>query len=166
MSDWFFMVGEPLSSEEQDQVRKYLSGLGIHDDLPLQSVSDWKSAGQAISNPEWDRSWWDAEQREQERLRRRAVADLGEETVLQTLSRTFQTTEAVHGAAAVEAARRGCADAALIRVAAGAASQTLHLAELARLAGESDRHPFAIKAALFAGGHWPLGIVESRYCVF
>jgi hypothetical protein len=85
---------------------------------------------------------------------------------MQALSRTLESTEAVHGAAAVEAARRGCADAALIRVAAGAVSQSLHLAELARLAGELGEHPFLVKAALFSGGHWPLGIVNGRYCVF
>jgi hypothetical protein len=166
MSDWFFMLGEPLSASEREQVLLYLRGLGIDDEVGVESVPDWQNAGRAISNPEWDRRWWVAEQREKDRLYEVAKADLGEREVLQSLSRTLESTEAVLGAAAVQAARRGCSDAALIRVAAGAASQTLHLAALARLAGEQEGHPFLIKAALFAGGHWPLGIVNGRFCVF
>jgi hypothetical protein len=87
--------------------------------------------------------------------------------LLADLTRTVdRTTESVHGAAAVEAARRGCSDPGLIRAAAGAASEALYLAELARLAGEGEDHPFARKQSLFAGGHWPLGIVSGRYHVF
>lgn len=166
MSDWFFMLGEPLSSGERQQVRQYLLGLGIGDQLPIEIVADWKSAGQAITNPEWDRRWWDAEQREKDRLYELARTALGERQVTQSLSATLGSAESVHGAAAVEASRRGCTDAALIRVAAGAASQALHLAALARLAGAGETHPFSIKAALFAGGHWPLGIVNGRYFLF
>ena len=33
MSNWFFMVGEPLAEAEQEQVQKYLLGLGIRDAL-------------------------------------------------------------------------------------------------------------------------------------
>ena len=166
MSDLFFLLGEPLSESEKRQVEQYLHGLGIDDPLPIESVRDWKSAGQALTNPEWDRRWWDAEQHETGRLYEKVSADLGESELLKSLSRTLQSSETVHGAAAVEAARRGCADAALIRVAAGAASQALHLADLARLSGERATHPFLVKAALFAGGHWPLGIVNGRYWVF
>jgi hypothetical protein len=166
MSDWFFMVGEPMSLDEQRQVHQYLRGLGIDDELPIEVMVDWQSAGRTITNPEWDRRWWDAEQHEMTRLYAKAKAEPGESDLMQSLSRTLQSADAIHGAAAVEAARRGCADPALIRVAAGAASQALHLAELARLAGEGEAHPFSIKAALFAGGHWPLGIVNGCYCVF
>jgi len=166
MSDWFFMLGEPLSVAEQKQVRQYLLALGIRDELLVESVADWRSAARAISSPEWDRRWWEAEQREQQRLQGLSEAQLGKGELLHALSSTLKLAEAVHGAAAVEAARRGCSDAALIRVAAGAASQALHMAQLAQLAGERDSHPFIIKAALFAGGHWPLGIVSGRYLVF
>lgn len=166
MSDWFFMLGEPLSAGEQRQARQYLRGLDLDDDLPVCSVPDWNEALRVISNPEWDRSWWDAEEREQLRLHQVAKALLGENRLTRELSRTLELIEAVHGAAAVEAARRDCSDASLIRVAAGAASQALYLAELARLAGAGHEHPFSIKAALFAGGHWPLGIANGHYQVF
>jgi len=166
VSDWFFMVGEPLSLDEQRQVHQYLRGLEIDGEPPIELILDWQSAGRAVANPEWDRLWWDAEQNEKNRLYAKAKAELGGNDLMQSLSSTLQSADAIHGAAAVQATRRGCADPALIRVAAGAASQALHLAALARLAGEGEAHPFSIKAALFAGGHWPLGIVNGCYCVF
>jgi hypothetical protein len=167
MSGWFSMLGEPLSVAEHQHLQRYLRGLAIEDPMPVQSVADWPSAGEAIANPNWDRRWWDAEQRERARLYANAAAIRGEGELLESLSRTLgESTDRAHEAAAVAAARGGCTDAALIRAAAGALSQALDLGQLARLAGESDLHPFLVKVALFAGGHWPLGIVGGRYYVF
>lgn len=167
MSDWFFMLGESLNDSERRQAVDYLHGLGIDDEIPVVSVTDWDLARRTISHPQWDRRWWDAEQAEKRRLYEKAKTRLPDAELLAALSRAVTSvTETVHGAAAAEAARRGCADAGLIRAAAGAAAEALYLAELARLAGENERHPFALKQALFAGGHWPLGIVNGRYHVF
>jgi hypothetical protein len=86
---------------------------------------------------------------------------------LLSLSRVLeQWTEAAHGSAAVQAARFGNVDPALIRAAAGALVQALCFNRLAELAGEKSDHPFFVKHALFAGGHWPLGIVNGRYYIF
>jgi hypothetical protein len=167
MNGWFSMLGEPLSTAEVHGVRQYLRGLAIEDPLPVRSVTDWTSAGGLIANPDWDHRWWDAEQRERARLHTHATAMRGEGELLVALSRTLgESADAAHGAAAVAAARGGCTDAALIRAAAGALSQAIHLGQLARLAGEDDLHPFLVKHALFAGGHWPLGIVGGQYYVF
>jgi hypothetical protein len=167
MSDWFFMLGESLAPSERRQARAYLEGLGLEGGIDVVGVPDWESARRAISDPEWDQRWWDAEQRERRRLYEKAKGTHGEERLLAELTRVLEpVTETVHGSAAVEAARRGCSDPGLIRAAAGAAAEALYLAELARLAGEDDAHPFALKQALFAGGHWPLGIVHGRYHVF
>src|SRR6266481_7209579 len=68
MSDWFFMLGEALDESERQQVRDYLHGLGIDDEMPVVNVSDWNAARRAISDPSWDRRWWDAEQTERKRL--------------------------------------------------------------------------------------------------
>jgi hypothetical protein len=167
MSGWFSMLGEPLSKAELQHLQQYLRGLAIDERMPVQGVADWPSAGEAIANPSWDRRWWDAEQRERSRLYTNAAAIRGESELLESLSRTLgESTDRAHGAAAVAAARGGCTDAALIRAAAGALSQALYLGELAVFAGENDRHPFLVKQALFAGGHWPLGIVNGQYYVF
>ena len=167
MNDWFFMLGEPLSITEQEQVRGYLEGLGLTREIPIESVRDFDGAARIISNPEWDRRWWEAEQRERERLRVQASAALGSGPLWQQLSQsTADTIAASHGAAAIQAARIGCSDPGLIRAAAGALGEALHLAELAELAGAASSHPFLLKRALFAGGHWPLGIVTGRFYVF
>jgi hypothetical protein len=167
MSDWFFMLGESLNDAERGHVREYLSGLGIEDDIPVVSVADWRDARHTISYPGWDRRWWDAEQAEKRRLQQKARATMTQTELMTALSRTVeQASETMHGAAAVEAARRGCSDEGLIRAAAGAASEALYHAELARLSGEDEHHPFRLKQSLFAGGHWPLGIVDGRYYVF
>jgi hypothetical protein len=167
VSSWFSMLGEPLAEVERAHLGEYLRGLGIDDALPIQSVCDWDSAGRAIANPEWDPRWWDAEQRERHRLHRKASAARGEAEVLLSLSRVLElSTEAAHGSAAVEAARFGSVDPSLIRAAAGALVQALCLNRLAELAAEESDHPFFVKHALFAGGHWPLGIVNGRYYIF
>jgi hypothetical protein len=167
VSDWFFMLGEPLSPSELAQVAGYLRGLGLDAALPVESVPDFAGAAKVIAHPEWNRGWWDAERRERDRLLAKAVVAHGSAHVLQALSRsTDESISSAHGAAAVQAARVGCGDAGLIRAAAGALGEALHQAKLAELAGEGAAHPFSLKCALFAGGHWPLGVVMDRFFVF
>lgn len=167
MSDWFFMLGEALDDSERCQAENYLKGLGISEPISVVGVPDWDTARRTIANPAWDRRWWDAEQAEKQRLMEKAKAARGEDALMRELSASVEeVSEAIHGAAAVEAARRGCSDPSLIRAAAGSATEAYYLAALARLAGEGDDHPFARRQSLFAGGHWPLGIVHGRYHVF
>ena len=166
MSAWFDALGEPVAAEEARLVGSYLSGLGVADALPIEGVLDWNEARSVVTNPAWDRRWWEAEQLEKQRLHARARATRGEQETLQLLAWTLESGEAVKGAAARAAARFGCADAGLVGSAAGAASEAFHLAELARLAGESDAHPFRVKHALFAAGRWPLGILNGQYRIF
>lgn len=167
MSDWFFMLGEPLSISEREQVRGYLAALGLPREMPIESVRDFDGAARIISHPEWDQRWWEAEQRERARLRAQVEATLGRVSLWQQLSQSADETIATpHGAAAIQAARIGCSDPGLIRAAAGALAEALHLAKLAELAGEAASHPFLLKLALFAGGHWPLGVVTERFYVF
>jgi hypothetical protein len=167
MSDWFFMVGEPLGSTETEQVVQYLRGLGLDDTVSIERPTDWSSAGTLIKDTRWDARWWEAEQREAKRLHELAARELGADELSRRLAKALERSmNGVHGAAAVQAARGGCSDPALIRAAAGAAGHALHLAEVARLSGESAAHPFLLKQALFAGGRWPLGIVNGSYYLF
>ena len=83
------------------------------------------------------------------------------------LTRVTEAASAVvMGAASVAAARSGVADAALARVAAGAATEAAYHAGLARIAGAGANHPFAIKFRLFAAGRWPLGIAGGILHLF
>jgi hypothetical protein len=167
VNDWFFMLGEPLSGAEHAQVAGYLRGLGLDVALPVEGVRDFAGAAKVVAHPEWDRRWWEAEQRERARLLATATATHGGAAVMQALSRsTEESISSTHGAAAVQAARVGCSDAGLIRAAAGALGEALHQAQLAELANEGALHPFILKRALFVGGHWPLGVVMDRFFVF
>jgi hypothetical protein len=166
VSTWFCTLGEPVADDERRLVGAYLRGLGITEELPVETVPDWDDARAVVTHPEWDRRWWDAEQLEKQRLYAGAIATRGQSEVLQLLSGTFESSEDVQHAASLAAARSGCADVGLVGSAAGAASEALHLAELARLAGENDTHPFRLKHALFQAGRWPLGILSGRYRIF
>jgi hypothetical protein len=86
MSNWFFMVGEPLAEAERAQVQNYLLGLGIRDAFSIDSVSDWSGVRDLIDRPDWDRRWWEAEQVERQRLYARAVAARGESAARDALS--------------------------------------------------------------------------------
>jgi hypothetical protein len=166
MKKWFFMLGEPLSAEDSVQLRAYVRGLGIEDELAVEPVSTWQGARAVITSAEWDRRHHAAEQAEKQRLTETAGARRGTLELSQLQSRTLEQSDAVHGAAAVAAARLGCSDLGLIGAAAGAACEALHLAELAELAGARASHPFLLKRAVFEAGHWPLGAVGGRYYVF
>jgi hypothetical protein len=167
VSDWFFMLGEPPAESERALVRGYLSGLCLDGQTAIASVATFVEAARIISHPDWDRRWWDAEQRERERLRAKAASGRDDTQLLQALSQSAeQAIVAPHGAAAVQAARVGCSDPGLIRAAAGALGEALYLAKLAELASEPPSHPFSSKLALFTGGHWPLGLVEGKFYLF
>lgn len=167
MSSWFFMLGDALSPNELSQLGDYVRGLGIEAAITVELVSRWDEARAVITDPEWDRRYWEAEQAEKQRLSAVARAQRGPLELVQLQSRAFElSSEAVHGAAAVAAARFSCSDVGLIGAAAGAASEALHLAELAELAGERPTHPFLLKRAVFQAGHWPLGALGARYYVF
>ncbi len=103
--------------------------------------------------------WWEAEERERSRLEGSAKLDPADADWL-------ALNQALHGAAAVAAARSGCADAALIRAAAGAAGYAAYQARLARAAAAPAAHPFLRKYALYCGGRWPLGVYQGRFAIF
>jgi hypothetical protein len=126
-------------------------------DLPVRAASTWKDAAHLCRQPAG--AWWDAEEAERARLERSARLDPAQ-------AEWLQVTERLHGAAAVAAARSGCADAALIRAAAGAATYAAYQQRLAQAAGAPPSHPFLRKYALYCGGHWPLGVYDQRFAIF
>jgi hypothetical protein len=166
MSDWFSKLGEPITPDARRTLLDYVRGLGITPNLELEQVSSWTGARRIITNTEWDRRFWEAEQLEKRRLFAKARAQRGAPELVLEKSCALETSAAVHGAAALEATRAACTDVGLIGAAAGAASEALFLAELAELAGECLPHPFLLKKSLFAAGHWPLGALGGRYYVF
>lgn len=152
---WFSALGEPLGRAEQAEIEAYLSGLALA--ARVHAVSSWQEAAAICAQPA--DAWWGAEERARTLLEERGKLDPADRDWL-------ALTETLHGAAAVAAARGGCADAALIRVAAGAASYAAYQARLALAAGAAPGHPFLRKYALYCGGRWPLGVYEGRFAIF
>jgi hypothetical protein len=154
---WFSALGEPLGEDEMNEIAGYLAGLRIDPRLRVHAVKTWDEAGALCRTPSDE--WWAAEEAERERLERSARLDPADPDWL-------ALNEALHGAAAVAAARAGGADAALIRAAAGAASYAAYQARLARAAQAPAVHPFLRKYALYCSGHWPLGVYDQRFAIF
>ena len=154
---WFSALGEPLGEEERREIAGYLGGLGMDGAMPVRLMQSWTEAGETCDARSDE--WWRAEEDERAKLESRVKLDPADREWL-------ALNEALHGAAAIAAARGGCADAALIRVAAGAASYAAYQARLARAAGAAREHPFLRKYALYCGGRWPLGVYRHRFAIF
>ncbi len=154
---WFSTLGEPLGAGERAEIRAYLDGLGVRTVLPELLVESWAQASSLMHSPAGP--CWGAEETERGRLEKLARLDPSD-------PKWLAETEALHGAAAVAAARSGVADPGLIRAAAGAATYALYQYRLARAASVPPDHPFMRKYALFCGGRWPLGVYGDRFAIF
>jgi hypothetical protein len=154
---WFAALGAPLGEAEEADIAAYLAGLGLAPEAPPLRVASWAEAGAIARRPAG--RWWNAEEAERTRLERAVRLDPADRQWL-------AVTDALHGAAAVAAARSGGADEGLIRAAAGAAIYAAHQHRLARAAGAGGDHPFVRKYALFSGGRWPLGVYDGRFAIF
>lgn len=167
MSAWFTRLGEPLTDSERAEVRAYLTGLGLEQDLSIERVTDFQAVSRIISHPDWDRRWWDAEQGERERLRTKLSSSASSGQLLRTLSRAVDDSLlAEQGTPSAPVASFGCTDEGLNRAAAGALGEAIYLGKLAELSGEPPSHPFLSKRRIFAGGHWPLVVLGGRFHVF
>jgi hypothetical protein len=154
---WFSALGAPLGAAERAEIAAYLRGLGLPGDLPVALAADWNEAAAWCRQPAG--AWWQAEEAERERLERDTRLDPADPAWL-------RLSETLHGAAAIAAARCGCADAALIRAAAGAATYAAYQERLAVITEASQEHAFLRKYALYCGGRWPLGVYGGRFAIF
>ena len=162
---WFSSVGEELTDAEIEDARLYLRAIG-RPGTAITGLASWPEAKAIAADPGWDRAWWDAEERMRDELTRRAVDEFAEDTVHDALSQIATTaTEALQGEAAVAASRSGGGDLALIKSAAGAATQACHQVALARFTAAGAGHPFEVKFRLYEGGRWPLAIVRDTYYI-
>jgi hypothetical protein len=161
---WFARVGQALSDTDRADLSAYVAALDLEAG-PVEPVATWESASRIAADPDWDRSWWQAEAREQVRLQAWAEERHGPEATLKSLTQVTEAALDPTRAAAVAAAALEERDEALSRVAAGAAAQACHLAALALAAGK-PAHGFVIKHRIFAAGRWPLGRVRERWYLF
>lgn len=165
---WFGAVGGPLEAQERRLASAYLDALGFPE-VEVAAVADWEEAEAAARNPDWNSAWWEAEEQLRMALIDAACGLSGEDAVMVALTNvTSRASDVVHEAAEATAARFGVDDEALVRAAAGAATQACYQAALVLAAEEEDQdgHPFALKYRLFEAGRWPLGVAGSSFNLF
>jgi hypothetical protein len=163
---WFGRLGAEIESDEIDWAERYLQGLGFPD-VDVAPVADWEEAEAAARNPDWNSDWWEAEEQLRAALLADAIERSDEETVMLALTHVAsQASEAVLLAAEAAAARFGVEDEALIRAAAGAATQACYHAALVLAAEADEEHPFALKYRLYESGRWPLGVIGRSFNLF
>jgi len=162
---WFSACGEPLLPQERTETERYLTALGL-DTPAIAGVPGWNEAAAIAQRQDWSHAWWEAEEHAALDLKRSAIAAFGETPLLAALSAVAEAASALHGHAALAAARAGIADPSLSRVAAGAAAIACHQMGLVLACGLGEDHPLAIKYRLFAGGRWLLGLFGERCYLF
>ncbi|MEE8544905.1 MAG: hypothetical protein V3T29_03755 [Alphaproteobacteria bacterium] len=163
---WFEALGEALAEAARADASAYLSALGFPD-AHVALVATWDEAGEAARNPEWDSTWWEAEEQLRAGLSAQAVDLVGEAEVMAALTHVgASASEVVGKAAAAAAASADIADQELVRAASGAAIQGCHQAALVLVAGAEEDHAFALKFRLFEAGRWPLGVVGTSFNLF
>jgi len=174
---WFSCLGAPLARADLENSRTYLDALGYPPELEIVRVDNWREAERMVRAPDWDRTWWEREQQERDRLKAAAERRLGSTQMLERLTvATELTAHAIHAAAIVTMARTGsAADArgraasgadAMVRAASGAATLAAQEFALAQLAGCGPDHLFMRKYSLFQSGRWPLGVLRGAFYLF
>jgi len=164
---WFTTVGTMIDPGLRAAADSYASALGFPD-ATVADVTEWEDAEFAAANPDWNTDWWEAEEQQRIALTAQAVELLGDEEMLVVAltNVTKAASECVHVAAAGAAGDIGRRNPALVRAAAGAATQASYQTALLLAAGGDEDHPFALKFRLFEAGRWPLGIIGSSFNVF
>ena len=164
---WFSCVGTPLAHRERDEIAGLLQAAAEPPRVGIRGLAHWHEVGAVIRAADWDDAGWEREDEERQRLWHAASERIDEDALLRQLTAaTGALAGALHDAAAMAAAREGCADAGLIRAAAEAALLAVHQSELAGIAGEGAGHFFVLRRALFGRGRWPLGTYRGQYLVF
>jgi hypothetical protein len=164
---WFGSLGSPLAAADLVNSRTYLDALGYPPELATVSVSSWQEAERIVRASDWDRAWWEREDRERDHLKAAAERRPGSTRVLERLTAAADlSADAIHAAAIVAMARTGSGADAMVRAASGAAMIAAHEFALAQLAGCGPDHLFMRKYSLFKSGRWPLGVLRGAFYLF
>ncbi len=165
MLPWFAAAGATLTPSAIADAESYVAALGLAP-CPVAPVAGWRAAADIAQRPDWSRDWWHAENAHEKALHRRGAARFGLAPLLAALTDVTETAAVLRDRAADGLGRAGVDDEALAKVAGGAAAQACHQQALALLTGSDTGRAFGAKYALFAAGHWPLGIVGGTCFVF
>lgn len=160
----FSSLGLPLSDQEVREIGQYRRPFMAEGEVKV--LHSWLAVSDLLSSAPEDMHQADFEAAERRRLRPLADAAFGASTVLESLSDlVMRVSDQSMTAAAQAAARSGFADAAMIRVASGAATEAAYMAALEAL-GDGGDGPFQARFRLYQAGHWPLILRDGVFYVF
>jgi len=118
---WFGSLGSPLAAADLVNSRAYLDALGYPPELATISVGSWQEAERIVRASDWDRAWWEQEDRERDHLKGAAERRLGSTGMLERLTAAVDSSaDAIHAAAIVAMARTGYGADAMVHAASGA----------------------------------------------
>ncbi len=163
---WFAALGEPPTVTETQEARLCAQALGAQ--RPAVSwLREPAAVERLLTQGEATGRWWEREETERWRLRMHAEAGRDGAALDAGIERLIPWMLApLEGAAARALLRLASCDAALAKVAAGAAAIAIQQEYLRRLAGAPEDHGFARKFRLFLTGRWPLFLDGERLWVF
>ncbi len=163
---WFAALGEPPTTAETHQADLYARAL----EARAPQICWLRTPSQVealLARGDDGGRWWEREEALRRRLVAQAEAEVGKTALRAGLERLVPWMLApVEGAAARALLRLGSSDAALAKVAAGAAAIAIQQEYLRRLAGAAGGHGFAEKFRLFLAGRWPLFLAGERLWIF
>lgn len=168
---WFSAVGRPLTAIERDAAERYVNGIGFPE-VHIAGVENWLAASEAAQATDFGEDWWEAEEQMRRALFDEALQFNDEHDLEVALAHvSTRAGEVAHERAMKAAARHGVSDPDLLKVAAGAAAQSVYQAALvlaaqSGLSGPDAEHPFAMKFRLFESGRLPLGLVGNTFNLF
>ena len=163
---WFSRVGQALTKADTEMALDYLGALGFPD-AHVSGVESWEEAAGIAENPDWNSTWWEAEEQLRAGLVTEASAEIDEGDLTNLLNHIAGqaagvATEVVSGAAI----NAGYDDDAFVTAAAGAMVAACYTAGLVLAAGAEEDHPFALKFHLLEAGRFPLGVVGTTFSLF
>ena len=157
---WFANLGLPLDEREQGTVDAFIRATGA---TKAVRATSWEDARTIVADAR-GREAAAADAAEVERFKTRALEATDRNALMAAMTTIVDGGLEIffdRAGAAARAAR--ITDPAIIRVAAGAASEAVYRAALAAAVGEADDHRFILRYDLFAKGRWPLARIDDGF---
>jgi len=162
---WFKNVGKEIDSYLSPYVKNYCQQLNI--DKNIKQVSSWEEANKIIKDKNWDKIYWEIEEKEKRNLLNIILKDEDEKKVFSYLnSLTEESFKIIEACSIKDLNKNDIKYQYYSKVAAGSAAICCYQAALAIASNQNDNHIFISKYKLFKSGHWPLITKNNIFYIF
>ena len=162
---WFKKVGKEIDSSLNAYIKNYCQYLNINKNVT--QVNSWEEANKIINDKDWDKSYWEIEEKEKENLLKILLKNENENKVFSYLrSLTEESFKIIEACSIKDLNKNDLKYQYYSRVAAGSAAICCYQAALAFASNQKQNHIFISKYELFKSGHWPLVIKNKIFNIF